>query len=155
MNLINKIKYQLENNIKFLALLSVVFQLIILLIKFSGGKNDAIFLAFFIFYPFNIVIGVSRYLEVNSRSKKERFLNFFYLLNCFPFIHVLVVLGILTYITINNPSRDKINLYKPEEVNIIYINKNGDTIEKNGSEIKFDISNKKLHDSIIDIKIIK
>lgn len=86
MNLFQKFKEKLSTSLKFVALLSVIFQSVIVFFLVNEIYFEILFFIFVIFYFFIIVIGISRYVEVSSKNNKEKFVNFFWLLNCFPII---------------------------------------------------------------------
>lgn len=149
MNLFDRIKYKLSTSIKFVALLSLIFQLITLCLLFFNVFEAIVFV--FIFYLFLIFIGISRYIELKSKSFKEVVFNLFYLINCFPFALFLLSTILLLWANMNTfPSKEQIN---PDNINYIIIDSNGNEIEKNVRNMKFDIKNKKFEDSIVRVKV--
>jgi len=147
MNLFEKFKHQLSTNLKFVALLSIIFQLIVLSFLISKIYLDVFILFTYLFYLFIIVIGFSRYVEVKSKNIKEKIINFFWLLNCFPFI-----IGLLVLVIFSLPMNSEPVEIDPKDLRVIVIDSNGNKVEKGSDEIEIDIKNKKIKDSIIQVK---
>lgn len=148
MNIFDKIKYKLSTSIKFVALLSLIFQLIILSFIFFGVIEATVFI--FIFYLFLIVIGISRYVELTSKNLKEVVFNLFYLINCFPIIFIVLFVSIYVLEQTNMPNEENIDT---NQIELKVIDKNNEERIKSPNEIDYDIKNKKLEDSIIEVKI--
>lgn len=154
MSIFKKVYHQLETNIKFVALLSIIIQLIAFTLLLTLGINSN-FVEFFIifcifFYPINIIIGLSRYLEIKSKTKKEVLLNFFYFINTFPFLTILIT-SFLYLITINfKPKEENIN---PGDIKFIIVDDKGNEIEKNSEDVNFNFETNKFNDSIIRVEI--
>lgn len=154
MNFYQKFIKELSTSLKFVALLSVTFQILLIsILLFKVCDSDILFPFIVIFYFFIIVIGFSRYVEVKSKNIKEKFLNFFLLLNCFPFIIGVLILLLLSYLALK-PEPKPVEI-DPQDVRVIVIDKNGNKIEKGSDEINIDFKNKKLKDSIIQVKFEK
>ena len=150
MDILEKIKYKLSTSIKFVALLSLIFQLIILCFLFFKVFEAIIFI--YIFYLFSIVIGISRYVELKSKSFKEVVFNFFYLINCFPLIFIVLFVSIYVLEQTNMPIEENID---PNQIELKVIDKNNEEKIKSPNELDYDLKNKKLEDSIIEVKIIE
>lgn len=150
MDILEKIKYKLSTSIKFVALLSLIFQLIILCFLFLEVFEAIIFI--YIFYLFSIVIGISRYVELKSKSFKEVVFNFFYLINCFPLIFIVLFVSIYVLEQTNMPIEENID---PNQIELKVIDKNNEEKIKSPNELDYDLKNKKLEDSIIEVKIIE
>jgi hypothetical protein len=148
MNILEKIKYKLSTSIKFVALLSLIFQLIILCFLFFNVFEAIVFI--YIFYLFSIVIGISRYIELKSKSVKEVVFNLFYLINCFPLIFIVLFFSIYILQQNNMPKEENI---ETNQIELKVIDKNNEERIKNPNEIDYDIKNKNLEDSIIEVKI--
>lgn len=147
MNLLEIIKEKLSTSLKFVALLSIIFQLIVLSFLISKIYLDVFILFTYLFYLFIIVIGFSRYVEVKSKNIKEKIINFFWLLNCFPF-----VIGLLVLVVLSLPINSEEVEIDPKNLRVIVIDSNGNKVEKGSDEIEIDIKNKKIKDSIIQVK---
>lgn len=76
--------------------------------------------------------------------------NFFYLLNCFPLI--FIALFFLIYL-LEQTYKSKEENVDVDKIEFRVIDKNDNERIKNLKEIKFDLKNKKLEDSIIEVKI--
>lgn len=152
MNLFQKFKEKLSTSLKFVALLSIIFQLVVLLFLISKIYLEAIILCTYLFYFFIIVIGFSRYVEVKSKNIKEKIINFFLLLNCFPLIIGVLVLTIF-FAMQTFPTNTETKEIDTEDVRFIVRDSNGNEVEKRGDEFKFDVKNGKIQDSIIQVKI--
>lgn len=150
MDILDKIKYKLSTSIKFVALLSLIFQLIILYFLFLEVFEAIIFI--YIFYLFSIVIGISRYVELKSKSFKEVVFNFFYLINCFPLIFIVLFVSIYVLEQTNMPIEENIDT---NQIELKVIDKNNEEKIKSPNELDYDLKNKKLEDSIIEVKIIE
>lgn len=148
MNILEKIKYKLSTSIKFVALLSLIFQLIILCFLFFNVFEAIVFI--YLFYLFSIVIGISRYIELKSKSVKEVVFNLFYLINCFPLIFIVLFFSIYILQQNNMPKEENI---ETNQIELKVIDKNNEERIKNPNEIDYDIKNKNLEDSIIEVKI--
>jgi hypothetical protein len=148
MNLFERIKYKLSTSIKFVALLSLIFQLIILCFLFFNVFEAIIFI--YIFYLFLIVIGISRYVELKSKNFKEVVFNFFYLINCFPLIFIVLFISIYILQQKNMPKEENIDT---NQIELKVIDKNNQERIKSPNELDYDLKNKKLEDSIIEVKI--
>lgn len=150
MNLFENFKHKLSTNLKFIALLSVIFQLgLISLLLFKISIIDTFFPTI-IFYFFIILIGFSRYLEIKSKNIKEKLINFFLFLNCFPFL-----IGLLMLVIFSLPVNSEPVEIDPKDLRVIVIDSNGNKVEKGSDEIEIDIKNKKIKDSIIQVKFEK
>ena len=152
MNILDKIKHKLSTSIRFVALLSLIFQLILMcffLFNFSVGLGIILFI---IYYLFSIVIGFSRYVELKSKNFKEIVFNLFYLINCFPLIFIVLFVSIHVLEQTNMPKEENIDVNQIE-LKVIY--KNNEEKIKSPNEIDYDMENKKLEDSIIEVKIIE
>jgi len=147
MNLFENFKHKLSTSLKFVALLSIIFQLIVLSFLISKIYLDVFILFTYLFYLFIIVIGFSRYVEVKSKNIKEKFINFFWMLNCFPF-----VIGLLVLVIFSLPMNSEPEEIDPKDLRVIVIDSNGNKVEKGSDEIEIDIKNKKINDSIIQVK---
>jgi len=147
MNIFEKIKHKLSTSIKFVALLSIIFQFIGLIFLISKIYLDVFILFTYLFYLFIIVIGFSRYVEVKSKNFKEKVTNLFWLLNCFPFI-----VGLIVAVLLNLPINSEPKEIDSKDVKFIILDKDGNQIEKRGDEMKFNIKNNKIVDSIIQVK---
>jgi hypothetical protein len=147
MNLLENFKEKLSTSLKFVALLSVMFQLVFILFSISKSHLDILFLVSILFYSLIIVIGFSRYLEVKSKNIKEKVINFFWFLNCFPF-----VIGLLVLVIVSLPMNSEPEEIDPKDLRLIVIDSNGNKVEKGSDEIEIDIKNKKIKDSIIQVK---
>lgn len=147
MNLLENFKEKLSTSLKFVALLSVMFQLVFILFSISKSHLDILFLVSILFYSLIIVIGFSRYLEVKSKNIKEKVVNFFWFLNCFPF-----VIGLLVLVIVSLPMNSEPEEIDPKDLRLIVIDSNGNKVEKGSDEIEIDIKNKKIKDSIIQVK---
>jgi hypothetical protein len=148
MTILENIKYKLSTSIKFVALLSLIFQLIILCFLFFNVFEAIIFI--YIFYLFSIVIGISRYIELKSKNFKEVVFNLFYLINCFPLIFIVLFFSIYVLEQKYKPKEENIDV---NEIEFKVIDKNNNEMIKSPYEIKFDKKNKKFEDSIIEVKI--
>jgi TRAP-type C4-dicarboxylate transport system permease large subunit len=148
MNIFERIKYKLSTSIRFVALLSLILQLIILSFIFFGKIEATVFI--FIFYLFLIVIGISRYVELTSKNFKEVVFNLFYLINCFPLIFIVLFVSIHVLEQTNMPKEENIDA---NQIELKVIDKNKEERIKSPNEIDYDIKNKKLEDSIIEVKI--
>lgn len=148
MNIFERIKYKLSTSIRFVALLSLILQLIILSFIFFGKIEATVFI--FIFYLFLIVIGISRYVELTSKNFKEVVFNLFYLINCFPLIFIVLFVSIHVLEQTNMPKEENIDA---NQIEFKVIDKNKEERIKSPNEIDYDIKNKKLEDSIIEVKI--
>lgn len=148
MNLFDKIKFKLSTSIKFVALLSLIFQLIILCFLFFNVFEAIVFI--YIFYLFSIVIGISRYIELKSKSVKEVVFNLFYLINCFPLIFIVLFFSIYILQQNNIPKEENI---ETNQIELKVIDKNNEERIKSPNEINYNKKNKKLEDSIIEVKI--
>ncbi|WP_026725588.1 hypothetical protein [Flavobacterium sasangense] len=148
MNIFDRIKYKLSTSIRFVALLSLILQLIILSFIFFGKIEATVFI--FIFYLFFIVIGISRYVELTSKNFKEVVFNLFYLINCFPLIFIVLFVSIHVLEQTNMPKEENIDA---NQIELKVIDKNNEERIKSPNEIDYDIKNKKLEDSIIEVKI--
>ena len=148
MNLFERIKHKLSTSIKFVALLSLIFQLIILCFLFFNVFEAIIF--FYIFYLFLIVIGVSRYVELKSKNFKEIVFNLFYLINCFPFIFIVLFVSIYVLQQKNMTIEENIDA---NQIELKVIDKNNEEKIKSPNELDYDLKNQKLEDSIIGVKI--
>lgn len=148
MNIFDRIKYKLSTSIRFVALLSLILQLIILSFIFFGKIEATVFI--FIFYLFFIVIGISRYVELTSKNFKEVVFNLFYLINCFPLIFIVLFVSIHVLEQTNMPKEENIDA---NQIELKVIDKNNEERIKTPNEIDYDIKNKKLEDSIIEVKI--
>lgn len=147
MTLLENIKDKLSTSLKFIALLSIIFQLIVLSFLISKIYLEVTILFIYLFYLFSIVIGFSRYVEVKSKNIKEKIINFFLLLNCFPF-----VIGLLVLVIFSLPVNSEPVETDPKDLRVIVIDSNGNKVEKGSDEIEIDIKNKKIKDSIIQVK---
>ena len=150
MNIFDKIKIKLSTSIKFVALLSLIFQLIILCFLFFKVFEAIIFI--YIFYLFSIIIGISRYVELKSKNFKEVVFNLIYLINCFPLI--FIVLFVLIYL-LEQTSMPKEENIDTNQIELKVIDKNNEERIKSPNELDYDLKNKKLEDSIIEVKIIE
>ena len=150
MNIFDKIKIKLSTSIKFVALLSLIFQLIILCFLFFKVFEAIIFI--YIFYLFTIIIGISRYVELKSKNFKEVVFNLFYLINCFPLIFIVLFVSIYVLEQTNMPKEENID---PNQIELEVIDKNNEEKIKSPNELDYDLKNKKLEDSIIEVKIIE
>ena len=148
MNLFDRLKHKLSTSIRFIALLSFIFQLIILSFIFFGVIEATVFILIFYFLLF--FIGISRYIELKSKNFKEVVFNLFYLINCFPLIFIVLFFSIYVLEQKYKPKEENIDV---NEIEFKVIDKNNDEMIKSPNEIKFDIKNKKLEDSIIEVKI--
>jgi len=148
MNLFESIKYKLSTSIKFVALLSLIFQLIILCFLFFNVFEAIIFI--YIFYLFLIVIGISRYVELKSKNFKEVVFNLFYLINCFPFIFIVLFVSIYVLQQKNMTIEENIDA---NQIELKVIDKNNEEKIKSPNELDYDLKNQKLEDSIIGVKI--
>lgn len=148
MNIFDRIKYKLSTSIRFVALLSLILQLIILSFIFFGKIEATVFI--FIFYLFFIVIGISRYVELTSKNFREVVFNLFYLINCFPLIFIVLFVSIHVVEQTNMPKEENIDA---NQIELKVIDKNNEERIKSPNEIDYDIKNKKLEDSIIEVKI--
>ena len=152
MNILDKIKHKLSTSIRFVALLSLIFQLILMcffLFNFSVGLGIILFI---IYYLFSIVIGFSRYVELKSKNFKEIVFNLFYLINCFPLIFIVLFVSIHVLEQTNMPKEENIDA---NQIELKVIDKNNEEKIKSPNEIDYDMENKKLEDSIIEVKIIE
>ena len=152
MNILDKIKHKLSTSIRFVALLSLIFQLILMcffLFNFSVGLGIILFI---IYYLFSIVIGFSRYVELKSKDFKEIVFNLFYLINCFPLIFIVLFVSIHVLEQTNMPKEENIDA---NQIELKVIDKNNEEKIKSPNEIDYDMENKKLEDSIIEVKIIE
>lgn len=147
MDILEKIRYKLSTSIKFVALLSITFQLIGLTFLIFKIYLDVFILFTYLFYLLIIVIGFSRYVEVKSKNFKEKVTNLFWLVNCFPFI-----IGLIVAVLLNLPIHSEPKEIDSKDVNFIILDKDGNQIEKRGGEMKFNIKNNKIVDSIIQVK---
>ena len=150
MNIFDKLKLKLSTSIKFVALLSLIFQLIILCFLFFKVFEAIIFI--YIFYLFSIIIGISRYVELKSKNFKEVVFNFFYLINCFPLFFIVLFISIYILQHKNMPVEENID---PNQIELEVIDKNNEEKIKSPNELDYDLKNKKLEDSIIEVKIIE
>lgn len=147
MTLLKSFKEKLSTSLKFAALLSVIVQLVLISLLFFKISIIDTFFPTIIFYFFIILIGFSRYFEIESKNLKEKIINFFWLLNCFPF-----VIGLLVLIIFSLPVNSEPVEIDPKDLRVIVIDSNGNKIEKGSDEIEIDIKNKKIKDSIIQVK---
>lgn len=152
MNYLQIFKKKLSISLKFVAISSIIFQLILVAILFSRTKSDIVFLIVIFTFPFIIFIGLSRYVEIKSKNIKEKFLNLLYFLNCFPILIILLPLTMVLIISIvqENSDNEKIEL-KPNEIKFHFKEKNGKIIEKSGEEVRLDINSLK-KDSVIKFR---
>ena len=150
MNIFDKLKLKLSTSIKFVALLSLIFQLIILCFLFFKVFEAIIFI--YIFYLFSIIIGISRYVELKSKNFKEVVFNLIYLINCFPLIFIVLFVSIYVLEQTNMPKEENID---PNQIELKVIDKNNEEKIKSPNELDYDLKNKKLEDSIIEVKIIE
>lgn len=152
MDILDKIKHKLSSSIRFVALLSLIFQLMLIcffLFNFSVGLGIILFI---IYYLFSIVIGFSRYVELKSKNFKEIVFNLFYLINCFPLIFIVLFVSIHVLEQTNMPKEENIDA---NQIELKVIDKNNEEKIKSPNEIDYEMENKKLEDSIIEVKIIE
>lgn len=150
MNLFDRLKHKLSTSIRFVALLSLIFQLIILSFIFFGVIEATVFVL--IFYFFLFFIGISRYIELKSKNFKEVVFNLFYLINCFPLIFIVLFFSIYALEQKHKPKEENIDT---NQIELKVIDKNNEEKIKSPNEIDYDKKNKKLEDSIIEVKIIE
>lgn len=152
MNIFDKIKHKLSTSIRFVALLSIIFQLIFLCFFILDISADLGIILFIFFHFFLIFIGLSRYVELESKKFKEVVFNFFYLINCFPLIFIVLFVSIYVLEQTNMPIEENID---PNQIELKVIDKNNEEKIKSPNELDYDLKNKKLEDSIIEVKIIE
>jgi hypothetical protein len=96
------------------------------------------------------VVGLSRYVELKSKNFKEVVFNFFYLINCFPLIFIVLFISIFIFQQRNLPKEEYIN---SDQIELKVIDKSNEEKIKSPNELDYDMENKKLEDSIIEVKI--
>lgn len=150
MDILEKIKYKLSTSIRFVALISFIFQLILLCFFIFKLFSVLGIILFILFYLLLSVVGLSRYVELKSKNFKEVVFNFFYLINCFPLIFIVLFISIFIFQQRNLPKEENIN---SDQIELKVIDKNNEEKIKSPNELDYDMENKKLEDSIIEVKI--